>query len=110
MDSTILHVNLSSDYTVYTVNYSLDYPVLTVSLGLGSTLLHAKIVALIRKYHNHKLQTNSRHREEEPHNAYLRSDYTVYAVNFSLDPTVHTANLSLVVLLLLIFCLLLLPL
>ena len=23
---------------------------------------------MIRKYHNHKLQTNPRHREEEPHN------------------------------------------
>ena len=27
-----------------------------------------KIVSMIRKYHNHKLQTNPWHREEEPHN------------------------------------------
>ena len=27
-----------------------------------------KIVSMIRKYHNHKLQTNSWHREKEPHN------------------------------------------
>ena len=26
-----------------------------------------KIVSMIRKYHNHKLQTNPWHREEEPH-------------------------------------------
>ena len=28
----------------------------------------AKIVSMIRKYHNHELQTNPWHREEEPHN------------------------------------------
>ena len=28
----------------------------------------SKIVSMIRKYHNHKLQTNLWHREEEPHN------------------------------------------
>ena len=27
-----------------------------------------KKVSMIRKYHNHKPQTNQRHREEEPHN------------------------------------------
>ena len=27
-----------------------------------------KIVSIIRKYHNHKQQTNPSHREEEPHN------------------------------------------
>ena len=27
-----------------------------------------KIVSMIRKYHNHKPQTNTRHREEESHN------------------------------------------
>ena len=27
-----------------------------------------KIVSMIRKYHNHKLQTNPWHREEESHN------------------------------------------
>ena len=26
-----------------------------------------KLVSMIRKYHNHKLQTNQGHREEEPH-------------------------------------------
>ena len=26
------------------------------------------LVSMIRKYHNHKLQTNPWHREEEPHN------------------------------------------
>ena len=29
-----------------------------------------KIVSMIRKYHNHKLQTNPWHREEEPHNSH----------------------------------------
>ena len=32
------------------------------------SLLRLKVVSLIRKYHNHKLQTNPRHREEEPRN------------------------------------------
>ena len=31
-------------------------------------ILTPKIVSMIRKYHNHKLQTNPWHREEEPHN------------------------------------------
>ena len=30
--------------------------------------IHIKIVSMVRKYHNHKLQTNPWHREEEPHN------------------------------------------
>ena len=30
--------------------------------------IHYKIVSMLRKYHNHKLQTNMWHREEEPHN------------------------------------------
>ena len=30
--------------------------------------LPTKIVSMIRKYHNYKLQTNPWHREEEPHN------------------------------------------
>ena len=29
---------------------------------------YAKLVSMISKYHNHKLQTNPWHREEEPHN------------------------------------------
>ena len=29
-----------------------------------------KYVRMIRKYHNHTLQTNPRHCEEEPHNIY----------------------------------------
>ena len=29
---------------------------------------YLKIGSMIRKYHNHKQQTNPRHREEEPHN------------------------------------------
>ena len=35
-----------------------------------SILVHVyeKIVSMIRKSHNHKLQTNPWHREEEPHN------------------------------------------
>ena len=28
----------------------------------------SEIMSMIRKYHNHKLQTNPRHREEEMHN------------------------------------------
>ena len=28
----------------------------------------SKIVSMIRKYHNHKLQTNPWHSEDEPHN------------------------------------------
>ena len=31
-------------------------------------LFRTKIVSMIRKYHNHKLQTNLWYREEEPHN------------------------------------------
>ena len=29
---------------------------------------YSKIVSMVRKYHNHKLQTNPWHREEKPHN------------------------------------------
>ena len=32
------------------------------------TLSPLKIVSMIRKYHNHKMQTNPWHHEEEPHN------------------------------------------
>ena len=32
------------------------------------TLIAIKIVSMIRKYHNHKLQTNPWHRQEEPYN------------------------------------------
>ena len=41
-----------------------------VCFSLCIILLHfaAKIVSMVRKYHNHKLQTNPWHREEEPHN------------------------------------------
>ena len=40
--------------------------------GLSKTLYQllsvgSKIVSMIRKYHNHKLQTNPWYREEEPH-------------------------------------------
>ena len=35
---------------------------------LQKQIILAKIVGLIRNYHNHKLQTNPWHREEEPHN------------------------------------------
>ena len=31
-------------------------------------MISTKIVSMIKKYHNHKLQTNPWHREEEPHN------------------------------------------
>ena len=34
----------------------------------GKNVYAAKIVSMIRKYHNHKLQTNTWYREEEPHN------------------------------------------
>ena len=33
--------------------------------------LQPKIVSMIRKYHNHKLQTKPWHREEEPHNNHV---------------------------------------
>ena len=40
-----------------------------VILGFYRTKLnHSKIVSMIWKYHNHKLQTNPWHHEEEPHN------------------------------------------
>ena len=40
-----------------------------LSLHLGGTYSPkgTKIVSMIRKYHNHKLQTNPLHREEKPH-------------------------------------------
>ena len=31
-------------------------------------------MSMIRKYHNHKLQTNLRHHEEEPHNNHKTSE------------------------------------
>ena len=34
----------------------------------GDIMVSYKIVSLIRKYHNNKLQTNPWHCEEEPHN------------------------------------------
>ena len=37
-------------------------------LGPMSVLKQKEKVSIIRIYHNHKLQTNSRHCEEEPHN------------------------------------------
>ena len=45
-----------------------------LQVSLGTTALFdtvcsiSKIVSMIRKYHNHKLQTNLWHHEEEPHN------------------------------------------
>ena len=36
--------------------------------NLWSIIYYKKIVSMIRKYHNRKLQTNPWHREEEPHN------------------------------------------
>ena len=33
-----------------------------------------KKVSIIRKYHNHTLQTNPRHRKEEPHNTECRKE------------------------------------
>ena len=35
---------------------------------MGQSILQTKIVSIIRKYHNQKMQTNPCHREEEPHN------------------------------------------
>ena len=39
----------------------------TVNKNVSSPII-TKIVDMIRKYHNHKLQTNPWHREKEPHN------------------------------------------
>ena len=35
-----------------------------------TSLARSEKVSIIRKYHNHTLQTNQRHREEEPQNIY----------------------------------------
>ena len=35
-----------------------------------TSLAKSEKVSMIRKYHNHTLQTNPRHREEEPHTIY----------------------------------------
>ena len=36
--------------------------------GLNSTWTEKQLVSMIKKYHNHKLQTNPWHHKEEPHN------------------------------------------
>ena len=41
-----------------------------LSLVISLSLERAKIVSIIKKYHNHKMQTNPWHQEEEPHNNY----------------------------------------
>ena len=38
-------------------------------------LFRKKEVSMIRKYHNHTLQTYPRHREEEPKNLYSNTTY-----------------------------------
>ena len=42
-------------------------------------MLYKKLVSMITKYHNHTLQTNPRHREEEPQNNY--SKILVYTIS-----------------------------
>ena len=71
-------LNLSSWYLVMVERLFLELPrgclqfVIVVFPDhthlLFLTTLILKIVRMIRKYHNHKLQTNPWHREEEPHN------------------------------------------
>ena len=61
-----------------TENYKMDYYQKFKRLVLNTAFLQSlfttettqdcKIVSMIRKYHNHKLQTNPWHHEEEPHN------------------------------------------
>ena len=48
----------------------------TMEIFLKELLVNLKqsVVSMIRKYHNHKLQTNPWHREEEPH--YILLDAT----------------------------------
>ena len=54
------------------------------------------IVGMIRKYHNHKLQTNLRHREEEPHNNHKtpRRQTKQSKASSSLFPIEMIANLE----------------
>ena len=44
------------------------HEILILQRWLGEAWAYSKIVSMIRKYHNHKLQTSPWHREEEPHN------------------------------------------
>ena len=50
---------------------------------------------MIRKYHNHKLQTNPRHREEEPHNKHkTQGRQTKQSNQLSLFPIEMIAKLE----------------
>ena len=50
---------------------------------------------MIRKYHNHKLQTNPWHREEEPHNNHETTGrQTKQSNQLSLFPIEMIANLE----------------
>ena len=50
---------------------------------------------MIRKYHNHKLQTNPWHREEEPHNYHETPGRQIKQSNSSLFPIKMIAKLEL---------------
>ena len=59
------------------------------------TLWFSKIVSMIRKYHNQKLQTNPWHREEEPHNNHeTRKRQTKQSNQLSLFPIKMIAKLE----------------
>ena len=44
---------------------------------------------MIRKYYNRKLQTNPRHREEEPHNNHFKDICSATVVNSNLMTILH---------------------
>ena len=52
------------------------------------------IVSTIRKYHNHKLQTNLWHREEEPHNNHETPGRQTSKATSSLFPIKMIAKLE----------------
>ena len=53
-----------------------------------------EIVSMIRKYHSHKLQTNTWHREEEPHNNYETTGRQKSKATSSLLPIKMIAKLE----------------
>ena len=70
---TIYHKKMGCEATKPVIGVSDKVKLKPVSLTTETSyktenLLVAKIVSMIRKYHNHKLQTNMWYHEEEPHN------------------------------------------
>ena len=60
----IAHLDLTDHELLY------NYMITTIALSLDQTDFYQKQVSMIRKYHNHTLQTNPPLPEEEPQNIY----------------------------------------